>query len=132
MGALKREIVICVDFDGTILTHDYPNLGKDIGALPILRKLVNNGHKLILYTMRSGKELNEAVQWYKDNDIELYGININPTQHMWTDSPKAHCNLVIDDIGLFIPLTYDLNISNRPFVNWTQVEQELIRLGLID
>jgi hypothetical protein len=132
MGALKREIVICVDFDGTVVTHDYPKIGKDIGALPVLKKLVNNGHKLILYTMRNGKELEEAVQWYKDNDIELYGINTNPTQRTWTDSPKAYCNLVIDDIGLFIPLIYDLNISNRPFVNWTQVEQELIRLGLID
>lgn len=49
-------MIIGIDFDGTVVTHDFPKIGKDIGAVPILRKLVENGHKLILHTMRSDIE----------------------------------------------------------------------------
>ena len=44
---------ICIDFDGTCVTHDFPKVGKDIGAIPVLKKLIENGHNLILFTMRS-------------------------------------------------------------------------------
>ena len=69
---------IAVDFDGTCVTHDYPRVGKDIGAIPVLKALVQKGHKLILWTMRSGIGLEAAVNWFKENDIPLYGIQINP------------------------------------------------------
>lgn len=46
---------IAIDFDGTCVTHEFPNVGKDIGAVPILKRLVAKGHKLILYTMRSDR-----------------------------------------------------------------------------
>ena len=48
-------MTINIDFDGTVVTHDFPNVGKDIGAVPILRKLVNQGHQLILFTMRADR-----------------------------------------------------------------------------
>ena len=51
---------IAVDFDGTCVTHDYPRIGKEIGATKVLKRLVEAGHKLILNTMRSGKELQES------------------------------------------------------------------------
>lgn len=44
-------MIIAVDFDGTCVTHEFPKVGRDIGAVPVLRKLVENGHKLILFTM---------------------------------------------------------------------------------
>ena len=53
---------IGIDFDGTCVTHEYPKIGKDIGAVPVLKELVEKGHKLILNTMRSGKELEDAVE----------------------------------------------------------------------
>ena len=84
---------IAIDFDGTCVTHDYPRIGKDINAVNVLKKLVANGHKLILNTMRSGKELKEAINWFKKNDIELYGANENPTQKKWTNSPKVYAHL---------------------------------------
>lgn len=62
---------IGIDFDGTCVTHDYPRIGKDIGAVPVLKELVERGHKLILNTMRSGKELEDAVEWFKKM-ISLY------------------------------------------------------------
>lgn len=64
-------MIIAVDFDGTAVTHEYPRVGRFIGAEPVLKALVDKGHKLILYTMRSGRELDDAVEWFSKNKIEL-------------------------------------------------------------
>ena len=120
---------ICIDFDGTCVTHEYPNIGKDIGAIPILKKLVEKGHRLILFTMRSGKELREAVDWFEGNGIEWYGVNTNPTQSSWTNSPKAYGQLYIDDASLGCPLIYPPN--ERPYVDWEAVEIYLISKGIL-
>lgn len=122
---------IAIDFDGTCVTHDYPRIGKDINAVNVLKKLVANGHKLILNTMRSGKELKEAINWFKENDIELYGANENPTQKRWTKSPKVYAHLYIDDAALGCPLKMDLNISDRPFVDWEVVSCLLKDNGIL-
>ena len=111
-------MTIAIDFDGTCVTHEYPNVGKDIGAIPVLKKLVDKGHQLILYTMRDGKELQDAVDWFKENNIELYGIQKNPTQHKWTSSPKCYAELYIDDAALGIPLIKnDLKFKREDFLN---------------
>ena len=114
---------IAVDFDGTCVTHDYPEVGKDIGAVPVLKELVKQKHKLILWTMRSGKELDDAVEWFKTNNIPLYGIQTNPTQKTWTQSPKAYANLYIDDAAFGAPLVYDEKLSTREFLDWTVVSE---------
>jgi hydroxymethylpyrimidine pyrophosphatase-like HAD family hydrolase len=116
-------MLVAVDFDGTCVTHDYPNIGKDIGAVPVLKKIVESGHNLILLTMRHGKYLDEAVKWFEDNGIDLYAINENPQQKEWTESPKVYANIYIDDAGLGIPLLYDNELSLRPFVNWMEIEK---------
>ncbi len=130
-------MIIGIDFDGTCVTHEFPQIGKDIGAVPILKELVDRGHELILFTMRSnvlddnnaflqkGNYLDDAVNWFKENGIELYGIQTNPTQKAWTSSPKAHCQLYIDDAALGCPLITNYNISKLPFVDWTEVERYL-------
>ena len=122
---------IAIDFDGTCVTHDYPRIGKDINAVNVLKKLVANGHKLILNTMRSGKELKEAINWFKKNDIELYGVNKNPTQRKWTNSPKVYAHLYIDDAALGCPLKMDLSLSDRPFVDWEAVSCLLKDNGIL-
>ena len=111
---------IAIDFDGTCVTHEYPNIGKDIGAIPVLQQLVKDGHKLILYTMRSGKELDDAVQWFNTNNIPLYGINENPSQKRWTTSPKIFAHIYIDDAAIGAPLiTYNSNFApHRPYICW--------------
>ena len=123
---------IAVDFDGTCVTHEYPEVGKDIGAAPVLRRLVDAGHKIILNTMRSGKHLEDAELWFKINNIKLFGSNINPTQKRWTNSPKVYANLYIDDAALGCPLLMDPNFSNRPFVDWGAVEVYLESGGVLD
>lgn len=140
-------ITICVDFDGTCVTHDFPRIGKEIGAAPILRELVANGHQLILFTMRSdivnpkgddnelhlesGNYLTEAIDWFKNNNIPLYGIQANPTQHTWTTSPKAYAQLYIDDAALGCPVILDVRLSQRPFVYWEKVKEILVLMDLI-
>jgi hypothetical protein len=116
-------MIIAIDFDGTCTTHDYPNIGKDIGAVPVLREIIKAGHQLVLNTMRFGKELQEAVDWFRQNDIPLYSVNENPDQKSWTDSPKVYANLYIDDAALGCPLKNDLSISGRPFVDWVKVRE---------
>ena len=118
-------MIINIDFDGTATTHDYPLIGKDIGAQKVLKKLTDNGHQLILFTMRSGKELTDAINWFKQNNIPLYGIQTNPTQKNWTTSPKSYAELMIDDSALGCPLKVDLTLSIRPFVDWGRVEEWL-------
>jgi hypothetical protein len=141
---MKNTIEINIDFDGTCVTHDYPRVGGDIGSISVLKKLTDKGHRLILFTMRSNGNafknidgtvdndgLNDAVNWFKDNDIPLYGIQRNPTQSNWTTSPKSYAPLMIDDSALGCPLKMDSSVSPRPFVDWVKVEEMLIEMGLI-
>jgi hypothetical protein len=138
---------IVIDFDGTCVTHEFPMVGKDIGAVPVLKKLVKNGHNLVLFTMRSdlkkstyrnqgrelpaGNYLTDAVNWFKENEISLYGVQRNPSQDSWTESPKAYGQLIIDDASLGCPLVFDDSLSSRPFVDWEAVEDILEYRGLI-
>ena len=122
---------IGIDFDGTCVTHEYPRIGKDINAVPILSALVERGHNLILITMRSGQELKEAVKWFKENNIDLYSINSNPTQHKWTTSPKIYAHLYIDDAGLGVPLIYNPEYSTRPYVDWDAAYKILKEKGIL-
>lgn len=146
---------IAIDFDGTCVTHEFPNLGKNIGAQRVLKQLTDKGHKLILWTMRcdnqeevvfengykihSGNFLAQAVKWFEDNDIPLWGIQRNPEQDSWTSSPKAYAQLYIDDAALGCPLIepeyYDMRglprLSDRAFVNWIEVERILFEKGIL-
>jgi len=140
-------MIIAVDFDATCVTHEYPNIGEDIGAVPVLKALTDNGHKLILWTMRdyqtshgvlpqgvveSGKDcLSEAVKWFEDRDIPLWGINKNPEQD-WTNSPKVYAHIYIDDAAFGIPLRYNQTIHPRPFVDWTVLGSRMYSYGYID
>jgi len=124
-------MVIAIDFDGTCVTHDYPEIGKDIGAVPILKALAESGHKLILFTMRDANQLDEAVNWFKQNQIPLYAKQINPTQIHWTRSNKCYANLYIDDAALGCPLLENPELSDRPFVDWLKIEEILKERNLI-
>ena len=135
----KRKLTFCVDFDGTCVSHAFPEVGKDIGAVPVLKELVENGHKLILYTMRApgmkpGDPDTEAaaVEWFKDNDIPLWGVNRNPVQWRWTKSRKVNADYYIDDAALGAPLKLDTNISPRPFIDWVKMRELLVAIGALN
>ena len=117
---VKNKIVAC-DFDGTVVTHEYPNMGKDVpGAVSVLKELVEKGARLILYTMRSDDKLQDAVNWFKEREIPLWGINENPEQKSWTNSPKIYAHDDIDDAALGVPLFPGLR-TERPYVDWNEV-----------
>lgn len=69
-------MVIAVDFDGTIVEHRYPSIGKELPfAIETLRKLAEEGHRLILWTVREGQYLNEAVEFCRERGLEFYAVN---------------------------------------------------------
>ncbi|MFW6225768.1 MAG: hypothetical protein ACOC3V_02260 [bacterium] len=122
---------IAVDFDGTVVSHMYPEVGEDNPmAEEVLKELVNNNHKLILYTMRPDEYLEDAINWYKEKGIELWDINNNRSQKFWTNSPKVYANLYIDDSALGTPLIYD-EVSGRDKVDWLKVKELLIKKNII-
>lgn len=141
--------VIAIDFDGTCVTHEFPEVGKEIGSEPVLRALVENGHKLVLNTVRPHKPkksnnasdhemtsddrdfLQEAIDWFAERNIPLYGINENPEQRTWTDSPKVLARIYIDDAALGVPLAVNLKLSQKAFVDWSAVAKMLHQIGAI-
>ena len=116
-------MIIGIDFDGTVVTHEYPRTGQDIGAVPVLKKMIEDGHKIVLNTMRSGQELMNAVNWFENNEIKPYGVNRTPGQESWTRSPKVNANLYIDDRALGCHLLTDGN--GRAYVDWRKVAELL-------
>jgi hydroxymethylpyrimidine pyrophosphatase-like HAD family hydrolase len=69
-------MTIAVDFDGTIVTHEYPNIGREIPfAVQTLKMLQDDGHKLILWTVREGDLLRDAIQWCREKGLEFYAAN---------------------------------------------------------
>lgn len=116
---------ICVDFDGTIVDHRYPDIGGPVpGAIEWLKRLQQCGGRLILYTMRADDQgrqlLSEAVHYLYNEGVYLYGINRNPDQDSWTSSPKAYGELYIDDAAFGCPLIFPRNFA-RPCVDWKKV-----------
>lgn len=118
-------------------------------AVPVLKELVEKGHKIILYTMRShpdknnqGKTLSgetiandtlqDAIDWFEKNGIPLWGINENPKQKEWTSSPKIFANIYIDDAALGMPLKLDEDGHiSRPYVDWNRVSTLLKIKGVL-
>ena len=123
-------MIFAVDFDGTIVKHRYPEIGPPApNAIHVLKKIQQNGHQIILHTMRSGKRLEEAVAYVKSSGIELYGVNENPEQKTWTDSPKPYAHIYIDDSALGCPLQLD---DEGPYVDWEKIDsfmEHLIKHG---
>ncbi len=98
---------IAIDFDGTIVEHKYPKIGKTKPfAFETLKALQKQGHDLILWTYRAGKELDEAVQFCKENGIDFFAINSSYPEEIMDNSisRKIYADIYIDDrnIGGFL------------------------------
>ena len=132
-----RKPVIGIDFDGTVVDHRYPDIGAEVpGAVKWMRKFAKAGAMLILWTMRDGHDLEDAVDWFKMRKIKLYGVNMNPTQSGWTKSQKAYCQIYIDDASACVPLHENPRCGGRPYVDWDvvgpwvmeQIERKVVRV----
>ncbi|MBO5671786.1 MAG: hypothetical protein J6R81_01285 [Alistipes sp.] len=121
MAAISHTIAI--DFDGTCVEHDYPSVGLDVeGAVDTLRALNKKGHRLILYTMRSGAKLDAALRWFKERGIELWAVNENPEQKSWTESIKVYAHYYIDDSALGCPIKF-IDGAQRPVIDWAKMRE---------
>jgi hypothetical protein len=94
------NIRIAVDFDGTIVEHEYPEIGKEkLFAFQTLKELEKMGARIILWTFRSGKELEDAVEYCRKNGVEFYAVNKNYPEEIFdeTVSRKIDADIFIDD-----------------------------------
>ena len=101
------QLIIAVDFDGTIVEDTYPKIGKPkLFAFETLKKLQSDGHRLILWTYRSDIRLQEAIEFCKEKGLEFYAVNKSfPEEKFdYSKSRKIHADLFIDDrnIGGFM------------------------------
>ena len=95
-------MLIAVDFDGTIVEHRYPEIGKEIPfAISTLKRLQEEGHRLVLWTVREGALLNEAVEFCRQRGLEFYAVNANFPEEVanpgMTACRKLKADLFIDD-----------------------------------
>lgn len=93
-------VKIAVDFDGTIVEHAYPQIGKEkLFAFQTLKQLNKMGANLILWTFRTGKELDEAVEFCRKNGVEFYAVNRNYPEEVFNESisRKIDADIYIDD-----------------------------------
>jgi hypothetical protein len=94
---------IAIDFDGTVVEHAYPAIGKEkLFAFDTLRELLKQKHQLILWTSRVGKELDEAIDFCRERGVEFYAVNKNNPEEICDDSisRKIVADVYIDDRNL--------------------------------
>jgi len=117
----EESLTIAVDFDGTIVEHDYPRIGREmLFAFDTLQALQDKGHKLILWTFREGRLLQEAVDYCFQNGISFYAVNRSYPEEISLEgiSRKINADIFIDD----------RNIGGFP--GWGEVFQMLHPNGL--
>jgi hydroxymethylpyrimidine pyrophosphatase-like HAD family hydrolase len=93
-------MIIAVDFDGTIVEHRYPSIGKELPfAIETIKALQKKRHQIILWTFRAGIELDEAVEYCEKRGIEFYAVNRNYPEEKYNESisRKINADLYIDD-----------------------------------
>ena len=113
----NKHLIIAIDFDGTIVEDAYPNIGKPmIFAFETMKKLQSEGHRLILWTFRTDKKLQEAVDFCKQQGLEFYAINKSYPEEEFDGkiSRKINATFFVDD----------RNIGG--FIGWTAVHKLLL------
>ena len=98
-------MTIAIDFDGTIVEHRYPEIGEEIPfATDTLKALARDGHRLILWSVREGELLDEAVAWCRERGVEFYAVNRDYPEEEEGNNPhfsrKLKADLFIDDRNL--------------------------------
>ena len=135
-------MIIAVDFDGTIVTHEYPRIGKEIPfAIDTLKRLQRIPDiLLVLWTVREGELLNEAVEYCKSQGLEFYAINNNYPEESaeYPEPRKLKVDLFIDDRNLGgLPdwgIIYRMIVSGNPLEPITheiKSEYELPKKGIL-
>lgn len=140
-------MIIATDFDGTLCTHRFPNIGEEAPhAINVLKKLREKGHKVFLWTMRGHPDLSrfphvnkdtgeyipqdtlqEALDWCKERGLEFDGVNESPEQ--FSTSPKQYAKLYIDDAAFGCPLK-TLHAGIGYVVDWEKIAVSFMEAGI--
>lgn len=126
-------MIIAVDFDGTIVEHRYPEIGKEIPfAISTLKQLQADGHRLILWSVREGHLLQEAVDYCKERGVNFYAVNADFEEEDGTGrdfSRKLKADLFIDDRNVGgLPDWGTIYALVKERISW---EEYLIREGSV-
>ena len=142
------RLILGVDFDGTVVTHRFPEVGQDAPhAAEVLKRFLDKGYIIVLNTMRSDKNcydpvskklipskmgkklglstvLEDATDWFERNQIYLSGVNTSPGQKLWTDSPKVYATHYIDDAAVGAPM---ITLENgEKCIDWLKIEKLIL------
>ena len=96
-------MIISIDFDGTVVEHRYPKIGEEIPhATEVLKKLQADGHKLVLWTVREGRQLEEAIEWCRERGVEFSAINetLRSSGEHSHNTRKIDADIYIDDCNI--------------------------------
>ena len=135
---LNKDIKITVDFDNTCALEDFPLVGADVPyAAESLKRFVPNSVKLILWTCRQNEQLKDAVEWFRRNDIPLFGVNEAPQLvetlvALYGIPRKIIGQFNLDDRNLGCP-TIDIESNGKVYtvVDWRTLEETLIKKGIL-
>ncbi len=108
-------MIIAVDFDGTIVDHKYPKIGREKPfAIDTLRRLASEGHKIILWTSREGELLEDAIRFCKERGLTFYSVNSDMPTGSLTFSDKTTSTKLIADVYID-----DRNLGGLP--DWGEI-----------
>lgn len=110
-------MTIAVDFDGTIVEHRYPEIGKEIPfATATLKQLIQDRHRLILWSVREGELLDEAVEWCRKRGVEFWAVNRDYPEENGAESNNHYSRKLKADIWID-----DRNVGGLP--DWGTIYQ---------
>jgi hypothetical protein len=129
---MSRPYLVAVDFDGTVVDHQFPDVGQPApGAFEWMKRWQQAGARLMLWTMRSdgrtgagrenGPVLTEAVAFCANNGVHFWAVNENTEQQCWTKSPKLYAHCYVDDAAFGCPTLPGPRPDSRPWVDWSAV-----------
>lgn len=145
-------MIIYLDFDGTVVEHDYPKMGRcNFGCMEVLKKLQDAGHEIILNTYRvdcNDGTLQKALDWFENSYMFFKNRSkyeaLKPiTKHtskkihphpfaLYEDKQHYNNELFIDDIALGIPLKDTVMIPNSKMVDWDELDKQFIEYNIYD
>lgn len=133
---MSKLLTIAVDFDGTLVENNYPQIGKPIlFAFETLKKLQQEGHQLILWTYRCGVKLDEAVEYYKTKGIKFYAVNKSYPEEEYDGqmSRKILADIFIDDRNInglppWGEIYHQLTGTNGTAVNFPKKPKGLFKI----
>lgn len=130
---MRRPRILAVDFDGTVVTHMYPQIGKEADdCVRVLKRVQEAGHKIVLWTCRETDPeaktdyLRAAVEWMYESGLKLHNVNDTRESDDFRNPQglrrKVLADCYIDDRNIGIPKKFGC-------VDWSWVEAQLEKDG---